>query len=212
MMALFPGSIFEEWLKFDGTNLPTIQACQSVEFNKTSYANETDNEYDSTYGSLILNNINCAQVCNQSFSLFEPSNNGTLTTCGIWTTLISAATYQPLDQSLLLDNSTSAHLLEPFLEPFQAVGLNESLIQYAPSYADSISACLVDTYLSAKNGSSVDETLVPIDCMSNNLFAFASGPSSINSTLTSLSNCLNQICSTVTLNTDLTGIGVRLAI
>lgn len=208
-MALYPGSIFEQWLNFDGTTLPTIRPCQSVEFNKTVYPNETDYEYDHTYGSLILNEIGCAHVCNESLALFEPSNNATLTTCGLWTTLVSAATYQGPDSSLVLDdNGTFA----PLLEPFQAVGLDESVVQYAPSYADNISACLVDTYVSAKKGSSAEEGAVPTDCTRNNLFVFGSGPGLVNSTLTSLRSCLDQICSAVTLNTDLTGIGVRLAV
>lgn len=125
--------------------------------------------------------------------------------CGLWSTLISTTTHLGPDQSLILDeDNTSSHLWEAF----RAVGLDESIIQYTPSYSNQISACLMDVYHSAKVGSTFDDGTVPTTCTGNDLFPFGNGTGSVNSTLASLGGCLDQICATVTLDSDLAGPGV----
>ena len=143
--------------------------------------------------------VSCAQVCNDSALLFQdqPSN---LVTCGIWTTLVGASganeSYDPLDPDLL-----------PLMQSFANLGLVPSIYQYTASYADTISDCLEFIYRNTKEWSFSDNGDTAAACTRNDLFPFSTtGP--IHSTTQALEDCLKSICSPLTLNPDLAGIGV----
>ena len=143
--------------------------------------------------------VSCAQVCNDSAVLFQdqPSN---LVTCGVWTTIVGASganeSHNPFDSDLLQ--------LMPIFENF---GLVPSIYQYTTSYADTISDCLEFFYRNIKEWSFSDNGDTAAACTRNDLFPILTqGP--IGSTTQALEDCLKSICSPVTLNPDLAGIGV----
>ena len=140
--------------------------------------------------------VSCAQVCNDSILLFQdqPSN---LVTCGIWTTIVGANySHNPFDPYFL-----------QLMPTFASVGLVPSIYQYTASYADTISDCLGFIYHNIKEWSFADNGDTAAACTRNDLFPILTqGP--VNSTIQALDDCLNSICSPLTMNPDLAGIGV----
>lgn len=176
-MALLAGSSIQPWLTFDGT-LPVIQPCRFV---------NSSNEYVDIGVYPITN---CSNVCNDSISLFEPTNSDTLVTCGLWSTLVSSLTYDGLGNALLPPNDTKSLTL---LKPFNAVGLDLDDIPYTLSYADEISDCLVEIYSDVKQFSFSDDGTIPANCSRNDIFPFGTniGSAGWASTVSSLRTCMN---------------------
>ena len=183
-MALTDSSI-QSWLTFNGT-LPPIQHCNFVNHSMAQLY------YQSNYQP-NLTQTDCSNVCNDSISLFEPTNNRTLVTCGLWTTLVSS-------MSLTSDESGN-HLLPPndtqslsLLKEFNAVGLDQDMVQYTQSYADTISDCLVEIYSDVKELSYADDGTMPANCSENDIFPFGTNLSSAGwkDTVKSLNTCMNR--------------------
>ena len=173
-MTSLTGSSIQSWLNFSGT-LPPIQPCKYV-----------DLENGPTYTT------SCSNVCNDSTSLFEPTNYDTLVTCGLWTTLVSSrtSTSDELGNYLLPPNDTQSLNL---LKAFNAVGLDLDMIPYTQSYADTISDCLVEIYSDVKELSYPDDGTMPVNCSKNDIFPFGTNLSSAgwDDTVKSLNTCMN---------------------
>ena len=184
-MATLWNSSIQPWLYFGSNKNLTLPHC--------------------TNDSLI---VSCAQVCNDSTVLFQdqPSN---LVTCGIWTTIFAASganeSNNPFDPDLL-------HLMPAFA----SYGLVPSIYQYTASYADTISDCLEFIYLNIKEWSFSDNGDTAAACTRDDLFPLLT-PDPVflttqaqedNSTIQALQDCLKSICSPLTMNPDLAGIGV----
>ena len=188
-MASHSNSSLVKWLKFDGTagNLPTIPSCIALDTRNGSFAD-----------------VSCAKVCNDSASLFwdQPVN---LVNCGLWTSLASASSVLDVNNALVQnDNSTSKELLQHF----ESVNLTQETFQYATSYASVISNCMEVIYLNVKEFSFSDNGQVPSACTREQLFPFGSNDNSTKYSTDALGDCIDLICSPLTLNPDLAGIGV----
>ncbi len=194
MVSLADSSI-QPWLTFNGI-LPVIHPCKYFNFTE-----EMEEELEIT---------DCSNVCNDSISLFEPSNSDTLVTCGLWSTLVSSMTYVGRNNVLLPPNDTKSLSL---LAPFKAFGLDVDDIPYTLSYADKISDCLVEIYSDVKQFSFSDDGTMPANCSRSYIFPFGTnaGAAGWTSTVSSLNTCMNYVCNPVTLNPDLAGIGVSSA-
>ena len=182
-MASLSFSTIQSWLTFDGKTLPPIQPCRFVNHSTAPvYPPVYPPKYPVT---------DCSNVCNDSISLFEPTNNDTLVTCGLWTTLVSSrtSTSDELGNYLLPPNDTQSLNL---LEVFNSVGLGLDMVQYTQSYADTISNCLVEIYSDVKEFSYADDGTMPANCSENDIFPFGTNASSgWNDTVTSLNTCMN---------------------
>ena len=202
-MALLSNSSISDWLQFNGTNLE-LPPCQYV--NYTGHLAHLD-----TGGAVIdtlpdITDASCAQVCNDSASLFAPHTNN-LATCGLWSTVLSAYTVFGPDNSLLPnynDNSTD------LFDRFEKVGLDQSVLQYATSYADTISTCFQLLYYNAKFFTYSDDGDTVAACTREQLFPLGSNTNTSTIVTSALGSCLESICSPITLNPDLAGIGVSL--
>ena len=181
-MALLAGSPIQSWLTFNGT-LPPIQPCRFVNFSIAIL--EDTPVYPPVYPI-----TNCSNVCNDSISLFGPTNTEPLVTCDLWTTLVSSLTVtsDELENHLLPPNDTESLSL---LEAFNAVGLDLGIIPYTPSYADTISDCLVEIFSEFSNR---DDGTKAADCSQNDIFPFGSNASSArwNGTVEKLNTCMNH--------------------
>ena len=192
MASLFTPSTssIDSWLKFDGVKLPALPTCQ---------LNGTD--------------VGCRQVCNNSTELFnatDPHSNNNLVTCGLWTSLVLAYS----DPSYVEANGTLGSVKDnssqTLLAPFERLDLNESDFQNASQYADTISSCFEFIYINTKAFSFDDNGKTPAACTRDDLFPVGSynySNSGFEYT-TSLKDCLQEICSPLTLDPDLAGIGV----
>ncbi len=205
-MANLSNSSLSGWLGFDRTNLPTIHPCQHV---------------DDTGETAVLSPASCAQVCNDSLSLFwpptddPPTNN--LVTCGLWITLMAQYTFLGPNKDLQYE---PAENMDSLLSSFEGTGLNESDVQHLPSYSDTISDCLGRIYVNVKRFSFADDGRVASACTRDELFPLASLETDVPSynlsddafhpTIIALRDCLDATCSPLTLNPDLAGIGVSL--
>ncbi|KAK0508631.1 hypothetical protein JMJ35_008907 [Cladonia borealis] len=137
-------------------------------------------------------------------SLYSPPNDN-LVTCGLWTTLISAyTTIGPGNYLVPNSNNQSTHLLKQF----QELGFNDDVHEQALAVADSISSLLQRLYFDAKFLTSSNDGTTPSACTRSTLFPLGSNSSSTDHSLQALRSCLQAICSPVTLNPDLAGIGV----
>ena len=181
-------SSIQAWLDFNGT-LPTITGCQDVEMSHREFR---------------VVEANCTTLCNHTLSLYSPPVEN-LVTCGLWTTLISAyTTIGPENYLVPNGNSQSTHLLEQFKE----LGFHGDVNERALAVADSISSRLQLLYFDAKFLTSSNDGTTPLACTRSILFPLGSNSSSTDRTLQALRNCLQAICSPITLNPDLAGIGV----
>ena len=182
-------SSIQAWLDFNGT-LPTITRCQDVEMSHGE--------------SPRVIEANCTTLCNHTLSLYSPPVDN-LVTCGLWTTLIGAyTTIGPENYLVPNGNAQSTHLLEQF----QELGFNGDVNEQALAVADSISSRLQLLYSNAKLLTSSNDGTTPLACTRSTLFPLGSNSNSTDRTLQALGSCLQAICSPVTLNPDLAGIGV----
>lgn len=176
-MALLAGSTIQSWLTFNGT-LPLIQPCRFVDIASPAFL------------SHVYPITNCSNVCNDSVSLFEPTNSDTLVTCGLWSTLVSSLTYVGSGNVLLPPNDTESLSL---LKSFNAIGVDLNDIPYTISYADEISDCLIEIYSDVKQYSFSDDGTIPGNCSRNDVFPFGTnaGSAGWESTVSSLRTCMN---------------------
>lgn len=199
-MATLNHSSLQAWLNFDAVNLPPIPSCQ--------YANFTDPSRNATepLDIPVLTNASCAQVCNDTASLFALQSDN-LVTCGLFTSIVSAFTYLGPNNTLVPNNDSHLdHLTSP--APWKELISNEA--QYAPLYADVIGDCLEVVYYNIKEYSFSDDGHVAAACTRDQLFPFGSNSNDTHTTTSALGDCLNEICSPLTLNPDLAGVGVSL--
>ena len=201
-MALLSNSSVADWLQFNGT-ISDLTPCQHV--NYTGHLEYIDG------GGTVINSLpdisiaSCAQVCNDSGSLFAPHTNN-LVTCGLWSTLLSSYTFFGPNNTLLPnDNSNSTSLLSPFKD----IGLSLGVLDYATAYADTISTCLQLLYYNAKFFTYSDDGTTSTACTREVLFPLGSNTNTSTPITSALQTCLEAICSPITLNPDLAGIGVR---
>ena len=86
---------------------------------------DASEQYEGEHHNLHNNKLfKCMQ---HSISLFEPSNNDTPVTFGLWSTLVSSLTYNRLGNGLPRRNDTESLNL---LEPLKAIGLDLNAIPY----------------------------------------------------------------------------------
>lgn len=143
-------------------------------------------------------NVSCTGVCNNSTALFAgPTNN--LVNCGIWTSLVMGYTESEFNQTL--GPTENASIYDSLFSPFQSLDLNASNFQNTSLYADTISHCFEFLYINVKRFSFADDGKTPAACTRPDLFPVTYGN-------TSLKDCVGEICSPLTLNPDLAGIGV----
>lgn len=219
-MALASNSSIRAWLEFNGTLPLTMQPCHQYSYPNDYQLNESF--------APVPTIANCTQVCNDSTSLFtSPSNN--LVVCGLWTQVIAYETYIGPGNSILPPNNYSNPFdvfamqdeviegIDPTL--FEPIGLNLNNAD-TPSYADIISGCLMDIYITVNvNASNVKDT-VPSACTKNKLFPLLTNESWTSPQFSSLledelqhvpysiRDCIDAICSPRTVNSDVAGIGV----
>ena len=189
-MASLTSSSIQPWLTFNGT-LPPINPCRFAD----SIAQYGDGNSSSSVNTSVYPPVypitSCSNVCNDSISLFEPTNNDTLVTCGLWTTLVSnmTSTSDESGEYLLPPNDTQSLNL---LKAFNAVGLDLDMIPYTQSYADTISDCLVEIYSDVKELSYADDGTMPANCSENDIFPFGTnGNADWTDTVKSLNTCMN---------------------
>ena len=211
-MALLPNSSLQSWIYFNETNWNNVSfpPCQSVNWT-------IPNADEPTYNlKLPIKTIaSCAQVCNDSVSLFGNQDN--LATCGLWSTLVYAYNSDPgsaPNPKLFIKKAP-----EDLLDSFANVGLNAYDPEYAESavsYVDVMSACFVFLYQNVKIMKSADDGLVSSACIKNGLFPYTPGlylgvHGTIYNSTTALDTCLVDICSPVALNPEFAGVGVSLS-
>lgn len=205
-MALISNSSLHNWITFNETtwnNVP-FPPCQQVTWTLQNYSEK----------SLVptITNASCVQVCNDSSSLFGWQEN--LATCGLWSTLVYAYNFD------VVGSDPSRYIEEApvdLLSSFADVGLDADDPEYFQSaigYADIMSACFVYLYQITRK----DDGLVSGACTKNWLFPYSldttflmpnnSVDVNFNHSTTALSSCLSEMCSPVTLNPELAGVGV----
>ena len=211
MDQVFLNSSLHSWISFDEP------LWNNVSFPPCQYVNWTNpNADEPTYGLTlpIITNTSCTQVCNDSRSLFGRQDN--LATCGLWSTLVYAYNFNGSapDPHRYIEKAPV-----DLLSSFANIGLDAhdpDYFQWAVSYADVMSACFVYLYQNVKAWKSADDGLVSGACTKNGLFPFPSGSNSsvdfsIYESTWAVHGCLVDICSPVTLNPELAGVGVSLS-
>lgn len=125
-----------------------------------------------------------------------------------WSAILSAYTYLTLNNMISYNDNTS---ILPLLRKFQSVGLDGRVLEYTPSYADTISACLTYIYLNVKQYTFKDDSMIFGPCTKTGLFLpFGSNQNTTQYTSDSLDLCLDAICAPATMNPDLAGIGASI--
>ena len=202
-MSLLSNSSISDWLEFDGTSFD-LPSCQYVNYTgHLTYFDAGESLIDSVPD---ITTASCAQVCNDSASLFAPHTNN-LVTCGLWSTLLSSYTaFGPNNSLVANNNENSTDLFNQFSE----LGLDLSVLDYATSYADTISTCFQLLYYNAKFFTYSDDGTTVEACTREVLFPLGSNTNSSTPITSALQTCLSAICSPITLNPDLAGIGVRI--
>lgn len=152
-----------------------------------------------------LNNaeVACAHVCNNvTYMLYAQSTN--LVTCGLWTNLAIAGS--DYDNNVIL-HPVDSSLIQDLSSVFEEVNLNTTDLQNARNYADTITNSFLTIYQLVKASSFADNGNVPVACSKECLFPFTSAL--VGGGGSSLWDCVQTICSPLTLDPDLAGIGVR---
>ena len=191
-MALLSNSSLHNWISFDDTawNNASFPPCQRVSWT-FGFDEEVHQVRDIT-------NASCTQICNDSVSLFGWQDN--LATCGLWVTLGYMYNF---GQSGLISNA-SKNDPPGLLNSFADVGLDiddPDYFQSAVGYSGVISTCFETIYQRTRKVG-VDG-LVSGACTRKGLF-----PYRYNSLI---QTCLEEICSPVAFDPDLTGVGVSLS-
>ena len=189
-MALLPNSSLHNWISFDETtwNNLSFPPCQHVKWTFPG----------GDYAHQVLTNASCTQVCNDSVSLFGWQDN--LATCGLWVTLGYTHNFNQSGLTLNASENGAVGLLNSFAN----VGLDvddPDYVQSAVDYGAVISACFVSIYQRTRKGG--DDGLVSGACTRNGLF-----PNSFDS---NIQTCLEDICSPVAFDPELTGVGFSLS-
>lgn len=200
-MASLSNSTIHDWLQYNGTDL-ALPSCQYV--NYTGHLDYSKSGIAWIDSPPDISNASCSQVCNDSTSLFEPGTNN-LVNCGLWSTYLSAYTEFDSDHALTLNHNPPPVSL---YNQFKKVGLDLGLIEYALSYADTISSCLQLFYYNAKFFTHADDGTTTTACTREVLFPLGSNRNTSTPTTKALQECIQSICSPITLNPDLAGIGV----
>lgn len=199
-MASHSNSSIAAWLDwYEKDDLPDILPCK--------YANYTNANAENDY-TPSLDDASCVEVCNDGASMFYDQSHN-LVTCGIWTSLLSASTVSDSDNILKFNNNSD---FTNHLVLFAGTGLNSSVFQYAPLYAGLISDCFEVIYTNVKRLSYADNGQVPSACTKSQLFPLGSNDNSTFYIIDALKDCIDLICSPLTLNPDLAGVGVSLGI
>ena len=208
-MALLPNSSLRNWISFDETtwNNASFPQCQHVDW--------TFPDDDEMHPVRNITNASCTKVCNNSVSLFGWQEN--LATCGLWSTLVYAYSY---DGSGPDPSRYTERAPVDLLNSFADVGLeadDPEYFQSAVGYADIMSTCFVYLYQMTRR----DDGLVSGSCTKNWLFPYSpwssifrpnkSADANFNHSATTLSICLAEMCSPVALNPELAGVGVSLS-
>ena len=190
-MASHSKSFLHDWLRFDGTTttLPALNSCTFIGVSN---------------GTFSQSDASCTKVCNDSLSLFEEQTSN-LVTCGLWTSLASASSELNADNVWVQSNDSS---YEKVLQHFEGVNLTNDTFKYASSYAALISDCMEIIYLNVKENSFSDDGQVPSACTKEQLFPLGSAEDAVQYPTKALGDCIDSICSPLTLNPDLAGIGV----
>ena len=214
-MDLLPNSSLHNWI----WSAETVSV--NVSFPPCQYVNWTTPNPDELTHHLplpIITNASCAQVCNDSISLFGWQDN--LVTCGLWSTLVYAFNS---NGSGIDPNRYPGRASADLLNSFAIVGLDAhdpEYFQWAVTYTDVMSACFVYLYQNVKAWKSADDNLVSGACTKNGIFPYTAYPNNysddstyayISQTRGAINNCLIDICSPVALNPELAGVGVILS-
>ena len=202
-MALLSNSSVADWLQFNGT-IFDLTPCQYV--NYTGHLDYLDGGVTIIDTVPDVYNASCSQVCNDSASLFAPHTKN-LAICGLWSTLLSSYTFFGPNNSLLVNGNGDWAGLS---SPFDNVGLSLDVLDYATAYADTISTCFQLLYYNAKFFTYSDDGTTTTACTREVLFPLGSNTNTSTPITSALQTCLEAICSPITLNPDLAGIGVRL--
>ena len=209
-MALLPNSSLQSWISFNLTarNNISFPPCQSVNWT-------IPNADEPTYNLMlpIKTIASCAQVCNDSVSLFGSQDN--LATCGLWSSLAYAYSFNGTEPD---PNRFIEEAPEDLLDSFAKVGLeayDPEYLQWVESYADVISTCFVYLYQNVKTLKSANDGLVSGACTKNELFPYSAWSwiivrAGFQSSTDALDKCLVDICSPVALNPEFAGVGVSL--
>ena len=191
-MALLSNSSLHNWIAFDDTtwNNASFPPCQHVDWS-FPFDDEMPQVRTTT-------NASCAQVCNDSVSLFGWQDN--LATCGLWVTLGYTYNINQFDSASNASENYPVGLLNSFAD----VGLDiddPDFFQSIVGYGGVISDCFVSIYQRTKKVE-VDG-LVSGACTRNGLFPYSSD--------SNIPTCLEEICSPVAFDPELTGVGVSLS-
>ena len=200
-MALLSNSSVSAWLQFNGTG-PSLTSCQYV--NYTGHLDYLEGGGAAINSLPDITPMSCAQVCNDSASIFSPHTNN-LATCGLWSTVLSGYTSFGPNNSLLPNED---HDSTDLFDLFHEVGLGLGAIEYATSFADIISTCFQLLYYNAKFLTYSDDGTTVAACTREVLFPLGSNTNTTTPSTSALEECLEAICSPITLNPDLAGIGV----
>lgn len=172
-------SSIREWFDFDYMTSPTLPGCT---------INGTE--------------IGCSHVCNNRTSLFFAQTTN-LVTCGIWTSLILASSIFDIKGTLLEKNESIIQHLDPF---HKDVNLKANDSQSVSIYADTISSGFGAIYEIVRTASFADDGTIPSACTKGSIF-----PADIywrDGYQSPVIDCVQEICSPLTLNPDLAGIGM----
>ena len=206
-------SWLQDWLDFNGTVSRNLAPCAFGENHYHSVYHQSFKDYSQ---------VSCALVCHEPSSLFDPISQN-LVTCGLWAIVVTAIQVsQPqanttIYTSELQKNVTGVHLA---YESFEGNGLSMDDTRYLSMVTDGIANCLSSSYDDSKSGTVAGDGTVPAACTKARLFVppskfyITSHPieSSLKeltkSTLYSLDDCLQGICSPRNFDPDLAGIRV----
>ena len=200
-MAFLSNSSLYDWLHFDGADV-NLLSCQYV--NYTGHLHYFDDGGAVIDSLPVIRNESCSQVCKDSASIFAPHTNN-LVTCGLWSTFLSAYTVFGPDDTLLPNQDVKSLAL---FEQFEEVGLDQQSLKYATAYADTISTCFQLLYYNAKFFTYADDGTTIAACTREVLFPLGSNTNTSAPVTAALQTCLEAICSPITLNPDLAGVGV----
>lgn len=194
-------SSIQPWLEFNGT-LPAMTPCEVAVFP----SNSTGPVWQET---------SCANVCNDTFSLFftPHRSNQNLAQCGIWLSLMADHTFFGRGAVVTLTGDTSnapGHLAYVDWEGIPDSYLDFSSYELAQSTSYAITNTLQWLYWSLRAFSSDDTGSVPIACTTRSLFPIGAVGNRLDSrnVTRSITACLKEICDPITLDPDLAGIGV----
>ncbi len=191
-MARYADSLLADWI--NGKPATSLEHCQAHSPLRGDFEPE-----------------NCAQVCNNSYELFDGRSQN-LVTCGFWSAVVTSLVVM---ENLGAVSEFTADA-EAFLKQYEPLGLELSVYQYAPRYADLIGSCFTWLYSVRFLNSYLNDGTVSLYCTKSGIFwsgarneELRGGTSALAVTTgEALTGCLDAICAPFSLNPDLAGIGV----